>query len=242
MNVACFSKRIAFAPFRILSRPIRAKLNKKYNGQFLQDKYVHRHFFKNKKGGIFLEIGSHQPIKWNNTYFFEKHLNWTGLCIDPHPVMFEKIKNVRSAKCLNAAIVGSGSGTKQFLQLDKLSGFSGLIDNYKEEDKERIESASKISDEKQKIIKVQTLPINQVLEDYKLFHIDYLSLDIEGGELAILKAIDFNRFFIDVITVENNWEDIGSPVAKNSSIRKHMESVGYQYVEKLGVDEIYKRL
>ena len=85
------------------------------------------------------------------------------------------------------------------------------------------------------------MPINQILEEHELFHIDFLSLDIEGGELNILKAIDFERFFIDVISVENNWEDEICKEAKNSNIRKYMEATGYEYITRLGVDEVYRK-
>ena len=34
--------------------------------------------------------------------------------------------------------------------------------------------------------------------------IDYLSLDIEGGEMDLLESIDFSKYKIKVISVENN--------------------------------------
>ncbi|PCI75642.1 hypothetical protein COB21_05430 [Candidatus Aerophobetes bacterium] len=215
---------------------------KKYHGQFLQDEYTNTHFFKNKKNGVFLDIGAHLPIEWNNTYFFENKLQWKGLCIDPNPVMFKKLTKSRACPCLNVAVVPSGTGYQKFLQLDKLSGLSGLIDNYGEEDTSRIDKESKLHNEQQNTIDVKTLSINQIINHYGLFHIDFLSLDIEGGELDILKAIDFNQSFIDVIAVENNWEDAWNEVAINSSIRKYLESTGYRYVTRLGVDEIYKKI
>jgi hypothetical protein len=35
--------------------------------------------------------------------------------------------------------------------------------------------------------------------------IDYLSIDTEGSELTILRALDFNQWRFNVITVEHNW-------------------------------------
>ena len=35
-------------------------------------------------------------------------------------------------------------------------------------------------------------------------YIDFLSLDIEGGELDILKTIDFNTYSFGLLTIENN--------------------------------------
>ncbi|PCI75644.1 hypothetical protein COB21_05440 [Candidatus Aerophobetes bacterium] len=213
-----------------------------YHGQFLQDKYMNEHFFKNKKQGVFVDIGAHLPVQDSNTYFFENEMQWTGLCIDPHPVMFKQLKNKRTCKCLEVAVVPFTEGHQKFLQLDKLAGLSGLIGSYGEQDTARINKDSKLHGGKQQVINVKTVPINQILSTHKLFHIDFLSLDIEGGELDILKALDFDTFFIDVITVENNWEDAWHCEAKNSSIRKYMETAGYRYVTRLGVDEVYKKI
>lgn len=116
-----------------------------------------------------------------------------------------------------------------------------LVDYYGEQDKERIKTLREKVGDVPEIISVKTLPINHILEIHSLFRIDFLSLDIEGGELDVLKAIDFDRFFIDVVSVENNWEDPWFQEAKNSTIRKYMESANYQYITRLGVDEIYRK-
>lgn len=123
-----------------------------------------------------------------------------------------------------------------------LSKFTNLVQlQPTQKDLDRIEKWEKEVGETPKVIFVETVPINKILEEHKLFHIDFLSLDIEGGELNILKAIDFERFFIDVISVENNWEDPICKEAKNSTIRKYMEESGYDYITRLGVDEVYRK-
>ena len=101
------------------------------------------------------------------------------------------------------------------MQLDKLEGLSGLVEYYGERNKERIKTLREEFGDAPQIISVKTVPINHILETHSLFHIDFLSLDIEGGELEVLKAIDFDRFFIDVVSVENNWEDPLFQEAKN---------------------------
>lgn len=212
-----------------------------FKGQFLQDEYIYGHFFKNKKTGVFLDIGAGLSIENNNTYFLESELGWTGLCIDPHPRTFKKLKATRKCLCLDVAVVPSHKGTMEFMRLDKLEGLSGLVDHYSEQDKERIKTLREKVGDVPEIISVKTLPINHILETHSLFRIDFLSLDIEGGELDVLKAIDFDRFFIDVVSVENNWEDPWFQEVKNSTIRQYMESASYQYITRLGVDEIYRK-
>lgn len=36
----------------------------------------------NRSNGVFVEIGSNDPIKFNNTYLFEKEYNWRGLMVE----------------------------------------------------------------------------------------------------------------------------------------------------------------
>jgi len=52
-----------------------------FNGQALQDKFV-CNVLNYKTNGFFVEIGSHDYIKHNNTYYMEKQLNWKGIMID----------------------------------------------------------------------------------------------------------------------------------------------------------------
>ena len=52
-----------------------------YNGQVEQDKFV-LNMLNFKKDGYFLEIGSQDPIKNNNTYILEKSFYWKGIMIE----------------------------------------------------------------------------------------------------------------------------------------------------------------
>lgn len=52
-----------------------------YKGQSLQDKYVLK-VLKEKQNGYFIELGSGEPVKNNNTYLLETSYNWTGIMIE----------------------------------------------------------------------------------------------------------------------------------------------------------------
>ena len=52
-----------------------------FNGQAEQDKFV-LSMLNNKKNGFFLELGSHHPITFNNTFILEKEYNWNGIMIE----------------------------------------------------------------------------------------------------------------------------------------------------------------
>ena len=56
------------------------------------------------------------------------------------------------------------------------------------------------------IVPVTTLP--KLLNTTGLGHkIDFLSIDVEGAELSILNTIDFNRYEIGLLSIENDYND-----------------------------------
>jgi FkbM family methyltransferase len=70
-----------------------------------EDKFVYERYFKNKREGIFLELGALDGIQYSNTKFFEDELNWSGILIEPLPHLYESLKrNHISAKCYNCAV------------------------------------------------------------------------------------------------------------------------------------------
>lgn len=54
----------------------------KYKSQYSQDKFLNENFFKNKKNGVFIDIGAHDGITMSNSFFYEKQLGWDGLCVE----------------------------------------------------------------------------------------------------------------------------------------------------------------
>ena len=79
-------------------------MNYQYNGQVLQDKFVVS-VLNGKMNGFFLEIGSNDPIFFNNTYILEKHLNWTGIMVecDNKYLPYYKIKRPNSIHIIDDA-------------------------------------------------------------------------------------------------------------------------------------------
>ena len=74
-----------------------------FYSQLKQDKYLYDNFFNSKKNnGFFLEIGADDGIRFSNSYFFEKHLNWDGICIEASPTRYKELVNNRNSINVNA--------------------------------------------------------------------------------------------------------------------------------------------
>src|SRR4051812_7676853 len=103
-----------------------------YQSQCKQDKFVNEVIFNNKRNGVFVDIGANDGITFSNSYFFEKQLGWTGLCVEPLESTFQKLKAVRSCKLVNGC-AASFNGEETFFAVDgygeMLSGLKSKYDS-----------------------------------------------------------------------------------------------------------------
>lgn len=192
-----------------------------------QDSYAYNTFFKNKVDGIFVEIGANDGIFFSNTCFFEKTLGWKGICVEPIPSIFDKLKKNRQCICIQGCISNS-EGTALFLQFN-VSLVSGLVEKF---DPRHLERWGHVPHQ---VITVPCFLPKTIFDTYSIKHIDYLSIDTEGGEYDILKAIDFKSVYIDVINVEIRWED-------DTRIHEFLTHNGYAFITRIRSDNIYKHL
>ena len=206
----------------------------KFYSQYSQDKIIYNKFFKNKKNGVFIEIGADDGIDKSNTLFFEETLNWTGIAIEARKNAYDKLKNNRKCICINA-VLSDKEEDVEFMSIDGYGkGLSGMVDKYDDKHVKRI--SNEIKNEKNKgheIIKVKTSKLNNILEKHEIFYVDYLSIDTEGSELSILKTIDFSKFHIEIIDCEDNYND--------PEVMKFFIDNGYEFIQKISCDKIFKK-
>lgn len=193
-----------------------------YYSQMYQDYYLDRYIFHGKENGTFLDVGANDPIRINNSYFFELNRNWDGLAFEPMPKMNQRWKEHRKVECVQIAL-GRHSGEMEFCEYedDSMSGVATEVDYN-----------GKVANKY--MVKVEAL--ENVLERHKITHVDFMSLDVEGAELDVLNGINFDKVCIDYIVVENNK---GSK--KERLVRDFLISHNYSLKAKLWIDEIWEK-
>lgn len=209
-----------------------SSLRSEYYSQCGQDKYLFENFFRSQQTGVFVDIGAHDGISFSNTKFFED-IGWTGICIEPIPEIFEKLKKQRKALCIQGCIADR-SGKALFLRIKGAPEMcSGLLAHYDPRHLNRItrEVNTFAPHSSYELIEVNCYLLNEILENNHIFHVDYLSIDTEGSELAILKSIDFLKFNIKIIDVENNFNE--------NKMRDFLISKGYQFIGSLFWDDLF---
>ena len=193
-----------------------------------QDAYLDERVFKGKRNGVFVEIGGYDGITGSNCLFFELIRGWTGLLIEPSPTYFSRAAGFRKATCLQLAVADE-EGTAEFLEVQQgYSQMSGLTATYNEKIRETVENDPR---HKGELIQVKTRTLPAILDTQFLTEIDFISLDVEGGELAVLSTFPFDKYRVQAWTIENNTGDREIPTL--------MHQKGYDRVEALGVDDVY---
>lgn len=198
-----------------------------------QDQYVYENFFRHKRGGVFVEVGAYDGETMSNTLFFERFLGWSGVCVEPLPSAFAKLSSMRTALCVNAG-VSDYEGEGEFADVDMPAHYgkmySGLVDNYDERHRQFINNYAQGGQR----LKVKVRRLGDILDESGIRCIDYMSIDTEGSEIKIIRSLDWTRFDVDVVSIENNYQD--------QAIVDHMAAVGYDRVHVFqGFDELYRK-
>ncbi len=184
-----------------------------YYSQIEQDKYLNEVVFKNYNNGTFVDVGAHDGIGLSNSYYFEKYRHWNGICIEPMPETFNKLRaNRPSTLSLNIAIDETEGEADFILNSGYTEMLSGLASKIDSSHLERINHENNEFGGQSQTIRVKTAPLQNVLDKYQLRHINYLSVDVEGAELSVLKSINYNTTFIDVIDFEHNYSPIKTEI------------------------------
>ena len=179
-----------------------------FYSQYSQDRSLENCIFRGLKNGIFMDVGAHDGVDLNNTLFFETTHNWSGVNIEPIKDVYDRLVTNRP-KCINLNLaVSDTDGKEEFLShVGYTEMLSGLKSEYDKRHIERIEREQKVMGGKSETIIVETKTIETICDEHNIKHIHYLSIDVEGGELKVLKSINFRKVFIDVIGFENNYND-----------------------------------
>ena len=176
----------------VLSEPL-----KNVEPQYSQamEELVIRDFFNDRKGGFFVDVGCHLPKKDSTTYYLERHLNWTGIGIDAMAHFAKGWADSRPNSTFVHAAISDKDG--EILELHIAGPFVSL-------DVSVIELWGLTA---AKTIQVETSTLDTLLTEQGIKTIDFMSIDIEGVDLAALKGLDLTRFRPELIGIETLHHD-----------------------------------
>ena len=142
----------------------------------------------------FIDIGAHHPFSLNNTArFYDRGCR--GVNIEPNPAAIQLFDQYRREDInLNIGISNEGGKADFFMMEDPtLSTFSEA-----ERDK-MVSHGQRVTGKTE----VEMMPLPTVIEQFcRGSFPDFMSLDVEGMELPILRSIDFDKHSPKIICVE----------------------------------------
>lgn len=174
-----------------------------FRSQVGQDRWLHDNVFKGQRHGVFVDVGAHGE-EGSNTWFFEKALGWTGLCIEANPACIPILNATRKGVVLNCAVLDE-PGERPFLQITGTNvQLSGLVDHYSPAWASMLEQQRQQQQNRQAVINVKCRRLQDILDEHAIRRVDYLSIDTEGSEMAVLRSVEWGRMDIRALTVEDN--------------------------------------
>ncbi|MGB0907995.1 MAG: FkbM family methyltransferase [Maricaulaceae bacterium] len=184
-----------------------------------------------KRDGVFFDIGANDGVTISNSYYFEKELGWSGVAVEPLPAIFSSLEHHRNCHLVNGCVTPV-AGTAKFLEMEGQNNMlSTLEQNNRGLTARRLRNNAKRHKTGVKEIDVACFTFSSLVDKFDIKAIDFLSVDTEGGELEILKSINFNATPVSIISVENNYY--------KADIRTFLEAQGFAYYGTFKIDEIY---
>lgn len=185
------------------------------NSQINQDLLVL--FLLGNNPGYFVEFGACDGMFLSNTFLLERVYRWNGLLIEPLKYYHKNLEINRKCKIEKLCISDKSNEKVVFSEVKGFEFHSGISEHCFNDEFAKKRLINQIQYE------VDTISLSDVLNKHDAPHIiDYMSIDTEGSELAILEAYDFSRDF-KVITVEACSLDTES----NNKIKNLLVSKGY---------------
>ena len=208
-----------------------------YYSQCQEDHFLNETIFKNKKNGIYIELGALDGILYSNKKFFEDSLNWTGILIEPHPDKFKSLLINRPNNYLFNNLVSCYKEPLEFRYfVDCHAAVSGVVNTLSQHHFDTYFESSNIWNQSlpQNKIFIEPKSLTEIVKKTNITHIDLLSLDVEGHEYEVLKSWDFS-IPIDIVLIET----LDVQPERDELCREILLKNNYKFITKYKHNEIY---
>ena len=175
--------------------------------------------FERENQGFYVDVGAEDPIEGSITrHFYER--GWNGINIEPVPFFFDRIAKDRP-RDINLNCVASDRDDQTLnLCISEGTGLSTL-------EAERQEALESNPDHAVQPIEVQSKTLSTILNCYATQRIDFLKIDVEGHELAVLRGLDLSSHHPRVIVIETTLPSM-HPARTRADAGKTISSSGFR--------------
>jgi FkbM family methyltransferase len=198
-----------------------------YQAQHGEDRWLEAYF----KGepGFFVEVGAYDGIVLSNTYFLES-IGWSGILIEPDPAKAARCRanrpKARVYECAAVASDATKSITFNVVEGGEVYSAAGELTELQQK---RLQGWGLTP----KPMTVAARTLDSMLAEVAPPRVDFVSIDVEGGEVDVLRGFDLARWRPRVVMVEVNSR------VRSTGVREAFTRQGYVYLESIDINQVY---
>jgi FkbM family methyltransferase len=181
----------------VTGHPERRALLKKYGAprysQQLEELIV-RDYFRDKRDGIFVDVGAAHYRDFSNTYYLESELGWSGLAVDPIGDYAADYTRHRPRSRFLPYFVAASSGGTETLHIPK---DNWVVASAFESFSKREEPSSEM-----RVERVPVSTLDDLLKKEGVSRIDFLSIDVELSEPKVLAGFSIDSYRPALVCIE----------------------------------------
>lgn len=156
-----------------------------YHSQIGQDIWVAERVFPQRRRGFFVDVGAYDGVRYSNTAALERDLGWDGVAIEAEPGAAAALASFR--RCRTVCALLDREERDRFFD-----GARGMLSA----------AVAPGAPAPPGAMRIRARTLLSILEEAKAPpEIDYLTVDVEGGEADVLAAFPFQRRF-GALTIE----------------------------------------
>jgi FkbM family methyltransferase len=186
-----------------------------------------------KRNGIFVEVGAGGAVENSNSYFFEKELNWTGFLIEGALPNIAHLSAKKSRRPKTVMIFKAACESPGIVKMVGDGSSAGLVSDMPMEHRKRM--SSNWSGSWASPYEVECDTLQSILNEHKIRSVDFISIDVEGGELGVLRSLDFAKVDVRVVVIHLP----GYVASKESESRKILERHDFCLAARVGGNEYW---
>jgi FkbM family methyltransferase len=149
--------------------------------------------------GFFLDVGAFDGIGFSNSrLFFEK--GWSGICIEPVLKNYKKLAALyENTNVITVRAAAADYEGELELNVATIPWAKDWGSDVSSPTDDALERWPDYVWEKET---VPTMTVNRILEKNDVAHIDFVSIDVEGHEMVVLRGFDLQKYKPKLLVVE----------------------------------------
>jgi len=175
----------------------RARLSAAYGpGHYSQyyEEWIIRDFFRDKRDGVFVDVGANHFRDGSTTYYLEKHLGWSGVALEPQAAFEADYRRFRPRTRFFAVFVSDVSNHTARLYMSALDSQTASLRQHSP----LVPFVTHLD--------APTVTLLDLLDRLGISQIDFLSIDVELSEPKVLDGSGIDRFRPTLVCIEAHPE------------------------------------